>query len=166
MNNEIAVKKDRSISKVDADIKNILNWKLIDYREKNIPIGVISDYIYKGIDEVDLKIEQLGNYKKMIDDEIKDLKMHKETIKIKAAEWFEENGIDKLEGIEVSSITLTKPSEAKEEEKEVKTLICSLSKDEINDFLVTQDLAKYEKKIETKITPAKASMIKINKRRK
>lgn len=160
------IKKDRSIGRVDADVKNILTWKLTQYQEQNIPVGVISDYIAKGLDEVDLKTQQLKNYKKLIDQEIKDLEAHKESVKIKSAEWLSENGIDRLEGVEISSITLTKPLEAKEEKKIEKTFICSMSEQEINDFLVTQDLAKYDKKEVTKITPAKPVMIKINKKRK
>lgn len=160
------IKKDRSIGRIDADVKNILTWKLAQYQEQNIPVGVISDYMAKGLDEVDLKVEQLKNYKKLIDQEIKDLESHKEVVKVKAAEWLQENGIDRLEGVEISSITLTKPSEAKEEKKIEKTLVCTMSKNEINDFLVTQDLAKYDKKEVTKITAAKPAMIKINKKRK
>lgn len=160
------IKKDRSIGRIDADVKNILTWKLAQYQEQNIPVGVISDYIAKGLDEVELKVDQLKNYKELIDQEIKDLESHKEVVKIKAAEWLQENGIDRLEGVEISSITLTKPCEAKEKKKIEKTLVCTMSKNEINDFLVTQDLAKYDKKEVTKITPAKPAMIKINKKRK
>lgn len=160
------IKKDRSITKVSADVKSVLNWKVKHYQENYVPMGVIADYVSKGIDEVDLKVKQLKNYIKMINDEIKDLEAHKETIKIQTAEWFMENGFDKLEGVEVSSITLTKPVKASEEKVTQKTFKCDMTKDEIQDFLVTQNLATYDKKEVTKIKAEKPSMIKINKKRK
>lgn len=160
------VKKDRSIGLVGADIKSVLNWKTTHYQNENLPVGLIADYIHKGIEEVDQKIENLKKYKTIIDDEIKDLETHKELIKIEAAQWFNENGFDKLQGVEVSSITITKEVEAKEEKTVKKTFITDLSKEEINDFLVTQNLGKYEKEEVTKVTPKKESMIKINKKRK
>lgn len=160
------MKKDRSIGLVGADVKSVLNWKAQHYQNENLPAGLIADYIYKGIEEVDQKIENLKKYKTMIDDEIKDLETHKESIKIETAQWFNENGFDKLQGVEVSSITLTKEVEAKEEKETKKTFICDMSKDEINDFLVTQNLGKYKKEEVTKVTPKKESMIKINKKRK
>lgn len=160
------IKKDRSIGLVGADVKSVLNWKMQHYQNENLPVGLIADYIHKGIEEVDLKIANLKKYKKLIDEEIKELETHKDLIKIETASWFNENGFDKLQGVEVSSITLTKEVEAKEEKVIEKTFKCDMTKQEINDFLVTQDLASYEKKEIIKVTPKKLSTIKINKKRK
>ena len=159
------VKKPRSISKPSADIKIILNRKVADYQKNDVPMNVIADYISKGIDEIDLKVTQLENYKKMIEDEIKGIKAHKEVVRIESAEWFNENGFEKLEGIEVSSITLTKPTEAKSEPVTLKKFTTLLSTKEIQDFLVTQNYGKYETTESIKLTPASPQLVKINKRK-
>lgn len=160
------IQKPRSIAKVGTSTKDVLNLKVQDYKDNGVPMNVISDYIYKGINEIDLKIEQLNNYKDMIDKEIQGLSAHKDTVKIECAEWFTENGFDKLEGIEVSSITLTKPKAETSKIVTNKTFKCSLSKEEIQDILVGQNLASYETSTSTKITPFVPSKIKINLKRK
>lgn len=162
----LEVRKPRSISIPDADIQDVLNWKLIQYQDNGIPIDVLSDYMAKGIDEIESKKNELENYKKMIDNEIKTLKEHSKIAKTECAKFMTENGVDRLTGIEVSSITLTKPIEEKQEEVEKKIFICDLTKQEINDFLVMQNMARYETTKSTKITAAVDQMIKINKRRK
>jgi len=165
MSEELEVRKPRSISIPDADIQDVLKWKLIQYQEQNIPIDVLSDYISKGLDEVEAKKAQLKAYKTMIDSEIKDLEAHSTKVKVECAKFMSENGVDKLNGIEVSSITITKEKPQTQEETIKEEFICDLSKKEINDFLVTQNLGSYKRTPTTKIVPKVEAMIKINKRR-
>lgn len=165
MENEIEVRKPRSISIPNADIQDILNWKIQQYKEQNIPIDVLSDYISKGVNEIEERKIKLQNYKKMIDDEIQELVTHDKKVKIECAKFMGENGIEKLNGIEISSITIIKEKLGTQEKTEIKEFICDMSKDEINDFLVTQNLGSYKKIPSTKIILGVEAFIKINKRK-
>mgnify|MGYP003644518779 CR=1 FL=1 len=165
MGNEIEVRKPRSIAIPNADVQDILNWKIQQYKELNIPIDVLSDYIFKGVNEIEEKKIQLQNYKKMIDNEIQELILHDKKVKTECAKFMSENGIDKLTGIEISSITITKEKLGTHKRIEIKEFVCDMSRNEINDFLVTQNMGSYKKSNSTEITLGSEAFIKINKRK-
>lgn len=157
--------KKRSITKPESNVKAILYSKLKQYQEQELPIEILTDYIGKGCLQIDEEIEQLKNYKKIIDSKIKDLELQKINVKTQSAEFLRENGIEKLDGIEFSSITIVEKKEAIETKEVIKTFFTDLTKEEINDFLVTQNLGHYTKKEEIKITAEVPEMIKINKKK-
>ena len=59
---------------------------------------------------IDAKIKQLKAYKDEILKEVKNLETYKSTISEEIAEWIQGQGVDKLNGLEVSSITINKGS--------------------------------------------------------
>ena len=157
--------KKRSITKPDSNVKAILYSKLKHYQEQNLPIEILTDYIGKGLQQIDDEIQQLKNYKKMIDEKIKDLQNQTFNVKVQGAEFLRENGLDKLEGIEVSSITINSSTPSSEEVIQEKTFITDLTQKEINDFLVTQNLGRYETKDAIKVTNEIPETLKVNKKR-
>ena len=162
--NDLLIKK-RSITKPESNVKAILYSKLKQYQEQDLPIEILTDYISKGCLQIEDEIEQLKNYKTIIDSKIKDLELQKINVRVQSAEFLRENGLEKLEGIEFSSITITEKKEASEKKEIVKTFFTDLKKEEINDFLVTQNLGKYTKKEEIKVIEEVPEMIKINKKK-
>lgn len=159
------IMKKRSITKEDSNVKAILYAKLQQYQEQNLPIEILTDYIGKGLVQIEDEIVQLKNYKSLIDDKIKGLQEQIKNVKIQSAEFLRENGIDKLDGVEFSSITITAKKDGYEEKQEVKTFHTDLTEDEINDFLVTQNLGHYTKENVTKIVLDTPEMVKVNKKR-
>lgn len=157
--------KKRSITKPESNVKAILYSKLKQYQEQDLPIEILTDYIGKGCLQIEDEIEQLKNYKTIIDSKIKDLELQKINVRVQSAEFLRENGIEKLDGIEFSSITITEKKEASEKKEIVKTFFTDLKKEEINDFLVTQNLGKYTKKEEIRVIAEVPEMIKINKKK-
>ena len=135
------------------EIPAILDAKIEEYKEKNLPVEQgLSDYIARSMQNIDSEIEKLKNYKKLIDERIKEFQVKKSEISEKIANYLENNlGVDKLKGLEVSSITV-KP----ESERDVKKFVLDASRDE----LIEKGLAHYE--ITKTINP---KQIKINKRR-
>ena len=135
------------------EIPAILDAKIEEYKEKNLPVEQgLSDYIARSMQNIDSDIEKLKNYKKLIDERIKEFQVKKSEISEKIANYLENNlGVDKLKGLEVSSITV-KP----ESERDVKKFVLDASRDE----LIEKGLAHYE--ITKTINP---KQIKINKRR-
>ena len=157
--------KKRSITKPESNVKAILYSKLKQYQEQDLPIEILTDYISKGCLQIEDEIEQLKNYKTIIDSKIKDLELQKINVRVQSAEFLRENGLEKLEGIEFSSITISEKKEASEKKEIVKTFFTDLKKEEINDFLVTQNLGSYTKKEEIKVIEEVPEMIKINKKK-
>lgn len=162
--------KQTSLEVIENDTKETLSWKLKQLEDNNLPIeSGIADYINFGLSNIDIKIYQLKNYKTLLDDEIKSLNAYKDTVKEEIAEWFNDNGIDKLKGLECSSITIAKGSEAKEEIVTTKKIVYDFSLVEykdLEDFLIRNGFAHYEYKEEIKIIPETKDKIKINKKRK
>jgi len=140
------------------EIPAILDAKIEEYKEKNLPIEQgLADYIAKGMQNIDDEIEKLKNYKKLIDEQIKEFQVRKSEISEEIANYLENNlGVDKLKGLEVSSITIKPESESKR-----KKLVYDIDKKILEKKLVELGFAHYEEEI--KIAP---KQVKINKRRK
>jgi len=140
------------------EINSLLESKIKEYEEKNLPVEQsLADYIATGMQNIDDEIERLKNYKKMIDEKIKEYQLRKFEISEKVAEYLENVlGVDKLNGLAVSSITIKPKSESKR-----KKLVYDIDKKILEEKLVALGFAHYEE--EVKINP---KQIKINKRRK
>ena len=147
------IKKHTKLEIVPIDeVKATLEYKVNELQEKNLPIEQgLADYIAFGIQNIDDEIEKLKNYKKAIDEKIKEMQTQRQEISEKVAEWLEENGIDKLKGTYISSITI-KP----EGERKSKKFVLDVDKE----ALVELGVAHYEEVI----TPT-PKQIKINKKR-
>ena len=135
------------------EIISLLDAKIEEFKEKNLPVEEsLTDYIALGFTNIDEEIEKLKNYKKMLDEKIKELTIKKQEISEEVANYLENNlGVDKLKGVIVSSITI-KP----EREKITKKFVLDVDKE----ALIELGVAHYE---ETKTISPK--QIKINKRK-
>lgn len=167
--------KKTSLQQVGTDIKETLDWKLKQLKDKNLPIEEgLADYIYLGMNGIDSDIEQLDNYMKVLKDKQAELKANKQATSEKVADWLLDAGLDKINGISVSSITINKATESKESSKERITFKI-LGSDKIYNnsdmsFLV-EDLIEEGTLIrlvgfDKVVSKATNNTIKINKKRK
>ena len=130
----------------------VLDWKLEQAKENNMPIEeTLADYIALGVGGYDSKIAQLKEYKNQIQEAINEIEEHKSKAMEETHVWLVEQGIEKLKGIHVSSITCKEAG-------------VSITKkfvlDTERDTLIEKGLAHFEEVI--KETPA---TIRINKRK-
>jgi hypothetical protein len=133
-------------------VATVLDWKLEQAKEKNLPVEeTLADYIALGVGGYDGKIAQLKDYKNQIQEAINEIEEHKSKAMQEAHGWLVEQGIEKLKGIHVSSITCKEAG-------------VSITKKFVLDVdretLVEKGLAHFEEVI--KETPA---TIRINKKR-
>ena len=161
------IKKETSLEIQSQDTKETLNWKLEQLTNNNLPVEQgMADYIYFGVSNIDSKIKQLKAYKDEILKEISSLEKYQDTVKEDIADWIQEQGIEKLNGIECSSITISKGKEEVEEIEETTKFILDVSEREMQDYLVASSYAHWEKVSITKVTLASKDKIRINSKRK
>ena len=161
------IEKGTSLEIVENDTKQTLDWKLKQLQDKNLPIeSGLADYIEFGMSNIKSKIEQLTNYKDSIIEEINNLKKFELSTSENIADWITKQGIEKLKGIQCSSITINKGSQAKEEKIKKLEFRTKLSQLNIEDFLIKNGLGEYVEVETIKITPQTKDKIKINSKRK
>ncbi len=161
------IEKGTSLEIVENDTKQTLDWKLKQLQDKNLPIeSGLADYIEFGMSNIKSKIEQLTNYKDSIIEEINNLKKFELSTSENIADWITKQGIEKLKGIQCSSITINKGSQAKEEKIKKLEFRTKLSQLDIEDFLIKNGLGEYVEVETIKITPQTKDKIKINSKRK
>ena len=161
------IKKGTSLEIVENDTKQTLDWKLKQLQDKNLPIeSGLADYIEFGMSNIKSKIEQLTNYKDSIIEEINNLKKFELSTSENIADWITKQGIEKIKGIQCSSITINKGSQAKEEKIKKLEFRTKLSQLDIEDFLIKNGLGEYVEVETIKITPQTKDKIKINSKRK
>lgn len=164
------IKKEISLEIQSQDTKETLNWKLEQLESKNLPVeSGLADYIYFGVSNIDKKIEQLKNYKDAIIEEINSLAKYKASVVEDCAEWIQSQGIEKLNGLECSSITINKGSDKEEKIKVIETNYYYQGFLFTKDSLIAELLKSnviFENLITEKITvPATKDKIRINKKR-
>lgn len=91
------------------DVKAILNAKL----EATSPAQTV-DYVGLAVDHIDAKVADINSAIKALQELKKHEEARREYIKEQVCEWLEDNGLDKLEGMLVSSITVYQPETVKE----------------------------------------------------
>ena len=100
------------------DTYETLKWKQDTLQQEGrLTESALADYIALAVTEVDGQLHQLSEVKKEIADREKWLKAQKETILKGAAQFLEVQGVDRLEGNIVSSVTVTKPKPASTKQK-------------------------------------------------
>lgn len=152
---------------VSKDIKDTLDWKIKTIEAKKLPTETaIADYIALGIQNLDNKLEYIKNTKAELDKDAKTIKNQIEHIKIEGAKFLKDAGIEKLDGLICSSITLT--NEKKETEEYTKKLVFTplISQAEIEELLIGLGKAEMREVVETKTTNYIPPKLKINPRRK
>ena len=141
-----------------TDINSTLAWKInsLIEQDKNISNG-LADYFGIGLWNLDSQLAQLDEVTKEINARKKDLKAQITAIKQEGAYFLESQGIDKLEGVLTSSITITKGKP--ESTKTVFKLLVDKKASEA--FLVDSGLAVYES---VEVASTKDSL-RVNKRK-
>lgn len=156
MKNDLTTKRT-SLSH-SIDVRSTLEWKMQSLQENDLPVQEgIADYIGLALDEIALKENQLKQVKQEIAERQKELSEQKESIKSGSVSFFEQYGIEKLEGNIISSITIIKAKDAGTK----KVFKTELSKKEIEDFLIESGLGFYEEEP----TEATSASIRVNKRK-
>lgn len=169
------INKHTSLESQDQSVKDTLDYKVKDFESRGVPVeSGLADYISFGVSNIDTDLEKLSNYKKMIESQIKQLKEHKSKVQEECAEWLNNIGIKKLNGIACSSVTITKGKEATTEKTEVETEIFTMdgfqytSLKDLTDKLVEVGIGVYALEKETTIKEVEATKdkVKINSKRK
>ena len=140
------------------NVKETLTWKIAQLTEddKNISNG-LADYLYLGVNNLEQQLEQL----KQIESEIKERKAalneQISVIKHDGANFLLDNGIERLDGVLASSVTVThgKPESTK---TKFKLLV---DKKASESYLVDAGLAVFE----SVDVPATKDVLRINKRK-
>ena len=149
------VQKHTSLEMAIADgktVKEVLDWKVQDSTEKGLPIeATVADYIALALDNIDKQIASLEAYESNIKEAKAILKANRDLTKQDVYDWMEGNGIDKLTGLCVSSISV------KHEDVSITKKFCL---DVTNDELIERNLAHNDEVIKT--IPR---TIRINKRK-
>lgn len=159
--------KRTSLEKVDTTIKETLDWKLEQLKSKNLPVeSGLADYIAFGVENIDNDISQIDNYIKQLQAEKKAKATHKTKVLEEVAEWLQGQGLAKINGVIVSSITINKGLEATETKSTNKVFENYLSEEETHQLLIDtgNGCLRDVETIET--TKATQDKIKINKKRK
>ncbi len=145
------IKKKTSLQTAE-NVKDVLDWKLQQLEDENLPVEAgLADYIALGMSGYDDEIAKLKEYKKKISEAIRQIEEQRADTGKQIAEWLEEQGVDKLKGVAVSSVTIKEPSVSI-----TKKIVWDIDKEEA----VEKGLAHYEENI--KKIPAG---IRVNKKR-
>lgn len=160
--------KKTSLQNPDMDTKETLDWKLQQLTAKNIPMeSGMADYIAFGMEGIDNDIAQLTNYKALIEAQIKQAKENQSKVKIECAEWLGAQGLDKIEGLKVSSITVTKAVECTTNQTFTTKFVDTFdTEEEYQNFLIGHGKGKFVREEHSKLIPAKPAQIKVNQKRK
>jgi len=149
------------------NVKDTLEWKLQSIKVANLPTETaLADYIAFSIDNLNNKISYIQVAKKEFEDEIKEVNNQIEYIKTEGAKFLQDAGIERLEGIICSSVTITKGRQEEETETKKAVFTPLISEAEIEEFLIKQGKAEMRVVTETKITKFIAPKLKINSKRK
>lgn len=125
-----------------TDVVATLNWKINSLMEqdKNVSNG-LCDYFGIGLNNLDAQLEQLKQLEADIKERKKALTGQISHIKQDGARFLQEQGIDRLDGVLYSSLSVRKGAPATSKKK-YKLLV---SKRESEEFLVESGLAVYER---------------------
>ncbi len=148
----------RTSLETTTDVNETIEWKIDTLKEKSLPVPEgIADYVSFALQNLQGQLDQLKAVKAEIKDRESALKAQTERIKTGVAEWLTDNGLDKLEGNIVSSITINKPGEAT-----VKQVFkTNLTKKEQEQLIIDAGFGYYE----TNEVEAKPASIRVNKRK-
>ena len=140
------------------NVKETLEWKInsLIEQDKNISNG-LADYFGIALNNLDGQLEQLKQLEADIKERKTALNEQITAIKQEGAYFLESQGIDRLDGVLTSSVTINKGKEPGE--KLVFKLL--VPKKESEQFLVDSGLAVFES-VET---PGTKDTIKVNKRK-
>ena len=147
-----------------TEITDTLQWKLDNIGDKDKE-AVLADYIALAVDNLTNKKDYLKSLGNEIRAETKRIDRQILSIKQGAGEFLLDNGIVKLSGGYVSSITVSYPKEATVTKTTTEKIVVTATKEQVNEALIALGFAEV-KQIETeKAIEAKPATIRINKRK-
>ena len=85
---------------------------ILDRKVSDVGVNRTVDYIGTALDNIDSAVNRIDEAIKELQAIKKSAKSQEETIKIGVASWLQENGINKLQGDRISSISVMKKKEA------------------------------------------------------
>lgn len=85
---------------------------ILDIKVGQVGANGTADYIGLAIENIDTSIARIDEAIKELYSIKKDIKSQQETIKIGASKWLSDNGIDKLQGDRISSVTVSPKKES------------------------------------------------------
>lgn len=79
---------------------------ILDYKAQDVGANRTADYISMSVDNIQSGIDRVSSAINELQAIKKDMKIQQENIKIASCKWLESNGIDKLSGDLISSVTI------------------------------------------------------------
>jgi hypothetical protein len=148
------------------DVVDTLNWKIKSIEEKGLPVeSGLADYIDMAISNLTSELAYVSEVKKQVSDREKDLKEQIDTIKTDGAVFLKSLGIEKLEGVICSSVSILKAREESTETTTTKVFTPLVDELEIQELLIALGKAEMREVTTTKTLKAIPAKLKINKRK-
>lgn len=149
-----------------ADVIDTLQWKLQSLEEQNLPIDTsLADYIAFAVDNLDAQKAQLKSVKIELADREKALTAQINRIKEDGATFLLESGLDRLDGLICSSITVTKAKESETTTETTKEFVMNISQAELEELLIGLGKAEMKTIVTEKTSNQLPAKLKINKRK-
>ncbi len=157
MKNELQTVKPTSLETA-SDIHECLNWKIaqLNKEEKCVSTG-LADYFYIAVENLEQQLRQLKQLEAEIKSRKREITEQTAAIKREGASFLTGQGIDRLDGVLSSSVTVTPGKEATVKQR-FKT---SLTKKEIEQLIIDSGFG-YMEEVES---PGMPDTLKINKRK-
>ena len=148
------------------DVQDTLRWKLDSIQAGGLPIEEgLADYIGLAVGNIEARQAYIKNAIKELRNEVNRLAGQITSIKQGAATFLIEQGIERLNGVYVSSITVTGEKTKETPAGDKTTYHVVATKEEVKDVLLAMGMAEMRTTPtdpETVVTPA---TIRVNKRR-
>lgn len=148
------------------NVQETLAWKMEALKADNLPVDTgLADYVSFAVDNLEGQARQLKAAKDEIARREKAIKDQIESIKVDGAAFLLGEGIDKLDGVICSSVSVTAAKDEKKEEIEFEEFQINIPEDELRDLLIALGKAEMVTKKKEKITKAQPAKLRINKRK-
>lgn len=146
---------------IDDNPIEAIKWKIEQTKEKNLPMERVADYVADTLISFDTRAKEIDNEIAFLREKKQEMKHKKQKVSEGVATFFLENGLEKFEGMKISSLTVTQAKEATT--KTTKKFETPLTTSEIEEFLIMHGKGKIVE-VTTQTKPTNAT-IRINKRR-
>lgn len=163
-NNQIVFK--HTSLETTTDVSSCLDWKMESIRADKLPVDTgLADYISFGVDNLEAQLSQLKALKAQATKREKEIKSQIEYIKIDGASFLLENGLERLDGLICSSVTVSKEKQASVTTIEEREFVMNISQAELEELLIGLGKAEIKTVTKEKTTNSIPAKLKINKRK-
>ena len=147
-----------------ADVKDTLEWKIQTIEDAKLPVDSgLADYIAFSLDNLENQLLQLKSIKTEVSDREKAIKSQIEAIKVDSATFLLEAGLEKIEGVICSSVSVSKGKESEIIPTIEKQFIMNISQAELEELLIGLGKAEYREVTIEKVTNEIPPKIRVNK---